>query len=87
MPSVLFLIMFGQYKVAKNSKLEYNHNVSTKGVKHVNTYICDIKTNKRVKLFLVVDCFNIVIGFWCYTDFVIATIKPQGPRTAGLFSA
>ena len=58
-----------------------------KGVKNANPYICDIKTNKRVKLFLVVDCFNIVIGFWCYTDFVIATIKPQDPRTAGLFSA
>ena len=56
-----------------------------KGVKHVNTYICNTEINKRVKLFLVVDCFNIVIGFWCYTDFVIATIKPQGPRTAGLF--
>lgn len=65
-----------------------NWNIITmcqKGVKHVNTYICNTEINKRVKLFLVVDCFNIVIGFWCYTDFVIATIKPQGPRTAGLF--
>lgn len=56
-----------------------------KGVKHVNTYICNIEINKCAKLFLVVGGINIVIGFRCDTDFVIITIESEGPEIRVFF--
>ena len=56
-----------------------------KGVKYVNTYICNIEISKCAELFLVVDSINIVIGFRCDTDFVITTIKTKDPRACGSF--
>ena len=56
-----------------------------KGVRYVNTYICNIKINKCAELFLVVDSINIVIGFRFYTHFIITTIESKDPRACGSF--